>query len=118
MVKETKHLLQLLDLILGFQLRPDLMTGELACSYASGLISHSAAAACRGDLGPVPTQRCLRARLADISAQVDWLGPWLNVPAKDHCFGGMEDQAQPDHLPAAPKPKYSLQDRGMASDRA
>ena len=94
------------------------MTGELACSYASGLISHSAAAAHRGNSGPAPTQHCLRACLADISAQVDWLGPWLNVPAKDHCFGGMEDQAQPDHLPAAPKPEYSLQDRGMASDRA
>ena len=99
---------RLLDLILGFRLRPDLTTGELACSYPSGLNSHSAAAARRGNTGPAPTRRCLSARLAGISARVDWLGPWLDVPAKDHCFGGMEDRAQPDHLPAAPKPEYSL----------
>ena len=79
---------------------------------------HSAVAAHRGDMGPAPTESCLSACPADVSVRIDWLGPWLDSPAKDHCFQSTEDRAQPDHLPAAPNSEYSLQVRGLAWDRA
>ena len=68
--------------------------------------------------GPVPTESCLSARLANSIVRTDWLGPWFDSPAKYHCLRSTEDWAQPDHLPAAPNSSNSLQVRGLAQDRA
>ena len=97
-------MVQLSDLILGFNSIPNMYTIKHKIRSCSASCGHDATGpkggVCTGHL-PGTTRHACRSHT---SVWVDWLGRWLDSPPQDHCFEGIQHQQWWGCLSAAPYP--------------
>ena len=100
-------MLQLLDLILGFNSIPNMYTNKHRNRSCSACCGHDATGAMGASVPQAPCVPTTHARRSHTSARVDWLGRRLDSPPQDNCFEGIQHQRWWGCLSAAP---YSTQE--------